>query len=90
MLAACTYHAIAELNEVHKPDNGLTASSMDLVTLEFLLAEMRAVQIEHGGDQLMQPRDLDQIEDSSILGNAEKMLFFIKELVASAEDPSLI
>jgi hypothetical protein len=50
MLAACTYHAIAELNEVHKPDNGLTASSMDLVTLEFLLAEMRAVQIEHGGD----------------------------------------
>lgn len=38
----------------------------------------------------MQPRDLDQIEDSSILGNAEKMLFFMKELVASAEDPSLI
>jgi hypothetical protein len=30
------------------------------------------------------------IEDSSILGNAEKMLFFIKELIASAEDPNLI
>jgi hypothetical protein len=90
MLAASTHHAISELNEVHKPDNGLTSSSMDLVTLEFLLAEMRAVCIEQGGDQLMQPRDLDQIEDSSILGNTEKMLFFMKELVASAEDPSLI
>lgn len=30
------------------------------------------------------------IEDSSILGNSEKMLFFIKELIASAEDPNLI
>ena len=50
MLAASTYHAIAELNDVHKPDNGLTSSSLDLVTLEFLIAEMRAVSIEHGGD----------------------------------------
>ena len=59
MIAASTHHAIAELNEVHRPDNGLTSSSIDLVTLEFLLAEMRAVNIENGGDQLMQPRDLD-------------------------------
>jgi hypothetical protein len=29
------------------------------------------------------------IEDSSILGSPEKMLFFIKELVASALDPEL-
>lgn len=38
----------------------------------------------------MQPRDLDQIEDSSIIGNPEKMLFFAKELIAAAEDPTLI
>lgn len=30
------------------------------------------------------------IEDSSILGNPEKMLFFVKELIAAAEDPNLI
>lgn len=30
------------------------------------------------------------IEDASILGSSEKMLFFIKELIASAEDPNLI
>jgi hypothetical protein len=46
MLSASVYHAIAELNEVHRPDNGLTSSSMDLVVMEFLLAEMRAVGIE--------------------------------------------
>jgi hypothetical protein len=38
----------------------------------------------------MQARDLDVIEDMSILGNPEKMLFFIKELGAAAEDPNLI
>mgnify|MGYP006950426700 CR=1 FL=1 len=38
----------------------------------------------------MQSRDLEVIEDSSILGSSEKMLFFIKELIASAEDPNLI
>ena len=38
----------------------------------------------------MQSRDLDVIEDSSILGNAEKSLFFMKELIAAAEDPHLI
>lgn len=30
------------------------------------------------------------IEDDSILGNPEKMLFFTKELIAAAEDPNLI
>lgn len=90
MVAASAHHATSELNDVHRPENGLVSSSVDLVTMEFLLAELRAINIESRGDQLMQPRDLDQIEDSSILGNAEKMLFFVKELVASAEDPSLI
>jgi len=58
--------------------------------MEFLLAELRAVKAELRGDQVMQSRDLDVIEDSSILGNPEKMLFFIKELIAAAEDPNLI
>jgi len=30
------------------------------------------------------------IEDDSILGNPEKMLFYSKELIAAAEDPTLI
>jgi hypothetical protein len=61
----------------------------NLIALEFLLAELRAVKAEMKGDIAMQSRDLEVIEDSSILGNSEKMLFFIKELIASAEDPNL-
>jgi len=33
---------------------------------------------------------LDVIEDDSILGNPEKMLFFTKELIAAGEDPNMI
>lgn len=62
----------------------------NLITVEFMLAELRAVRAELRGDQAMQARDLDVIEDMSILGNPEKMLFFIKELSAAAEDPNLI
>jgi len=46
--------------------------------VEFLLAELRAVKTELRGDKVMQSRDLDVIEDSSILGNPEKMLFSLK------------
>jgi hypothetical protein len=54
------------------------------------LAELRAVRAEQNGDQIVQSRDLEVLQDSSILGNADKMLFYAKELVASAEDPSLL
>lgn len=37
-----------------------------------------------------QSNDLDVIEDCSILGNSEKMLFLIKELIATAQDPELV
>ena len=33
---------------------------------------------------------MDVIEDDSILGNPEKMLFFTKELIAAGEDPNMI
>lgn len=52
--------------------------------MEFLLAELRAVGAEMRGNIVAQSNDLDVIEDSSILGNSEKMLFLIKELVATA------
>ena len=58
--------------------------------MEFMLAELRAVKDELRGNQVVQSRDLELIEDDSILGNPEKMLFFIKELIAAAEDPNLI
>jgi len=50
MIAASAIHATNELNDVHRPDNGLLSSSLDLITMEFLLAELRAVNIESRGD----------------------------------------
>ena len=45
---------------------------------------------DFNGDRITSPRDLDLIYDNSILGNSDKMLFHMKELVASIEDPNLI
>ena len=45
VVAACN-HACAELQEVHKPDNGFISAATDLVTYQFLLAELRAVRAE--------------------------------------------
>jgi hypothetical protein len=62
----------------------------ELVTMEFMLAELRAVKTEQRGELVVSSRDLDIIEDSSVLGNSEKMYFLIKEMAASHEDSSII
>lgn len=80
-----------ELQTVHKPDNGFMSSALDVVTLQFLHAELKALRAEElGGDRVNSARDLSLIEDDSIIGNSDKMLFIMKELVASIEDPTLI
>lgn len=81
----------SELHDVHRPDNGFMSAAMDVVTLQFLLAELKAIRSEEvEGDRINSARDLELITDDSILGNADKMLFHMKELVASIEDPQLI
>ena len=81
----------SELHEVHKPDNGFMSSAIDVVTFQFLLAELKGVRSEEvEGDRITSARDLDLLADDSIVGNSDKMLFHMKELVASIEDPNLI
>lgn len=76
---------------MHKPDNGFMSAALDVVTMQFLLAELKGVRAEEvGGDRINSARDLKLIEDDSIVGNSDKMLFHMKELVASIEDPALI
>ena len=76
---------------MHKPDNGFMSSAIDVVTLQFLHAELKAVRAEeYDGDRVNSARDLDLIADDSIVGNSDKMLFHMKDLVASIEDPELI
>ena len=81
----------SELQEVHKPDNGFMSAAIDLVTFQFLLAELKGVRAEEvEGDRVNSARDLELIADDSIVSNSDKMLFHMKELVASIEDPNLI
>ena len=59
------------------------SSAMDVVTLQFLHAELKSVRAEEvEGGRINSPRELDLIADDCILGNADKMLFHMKELVA--------
>lgn len=67
------------------------SSAIDVVTFQFLLAELKGVRAEEvEGDRVNSARDLDLLADDSIVGNSDKMLFHMKELVASIEDPNLI
>lgn len=52
-VGASIHHAVDELREVHQPDNGLVSSMQNLITLEFMLAELRAVKAELRGDKGM-------------------------------------
>ena len=67
------------------------SAALDVVTFQFLLAELKGVRAEEvEGGRVSSARDLDLLADDSIVGNSDKMLFHMKELVASIEDPNLI
>ena len=66
------------------------SAAMDVVTLQFLLAELKIVRAEQMGDLIQTSKEVDVIGDNSILGNSDRMLFYSKELLATAEDPSMI
>jgi hypothetical protein len=87
--SAC-FHAVREILDCHQPDNGLIASLYELITMEFMLSELRAIKAENRGDNIVSSRDMELIEDTSVLGNSENMLFFMKELSASHEDSTII
>ena len=64
-------------------------AAMDTVTYQFMLSELKVVRAESTGDTRSEPKIIDALTDSSIVGNSDKMLFLTKELVASIEDPSM-
>lgn len=72
-LVATIQHVCKELYEVHRPDNGFISATQDLVTMQFLLAELKAVRAESRGALVAQSADLEQVQDESIIGNSDKM-----------------
>lgn len=88
-LVSAMQAASQELLDVHKPDNGFMEAAMDVVTYRFILSELKVVRAEDRGETGAQSKVLDVIQDSSILGNPDMMLFLTKELVATIEDPAM-
>jgi hypothetical protein len=76
---------VRDLSDVHKPDNGLLLTSLEKSTYDNLIQELKQVQDE---DSLSAERSkgIDKLEDNSVVGNSDKMLYFAKELASSAKD----
>ncbi|CDW82479.1 UNKNOWN [Stylonychia lemnae] len=84
-VVAAMQGAFQELNEIHRPDNGLMTTALEISTYRYFLAELKVVK----GERTLSidpPLGMNYIEDDSILGNSDKMLFYTKEFVAAAED----
>ena len=77
--------AFEEIKEVHRPDNGLTATSLEIATYRYFLSELKVIKGENTLT-IDKPSGLNYLEDDSILGNPDKMMFYAKEFLASAED----
>ena len=85
-IVAAMKGVMEELHDVHRPDNGQTDASIDLCAYKYLLAELKVVKGEQ--QLLIEPtaKGLHYLEDDSIAGNPDRMLFCAKEFVASGDD----
>jgi hypothetical protein len=85
-VCASIERAIRDIQDVHRPDNGLTATALEIATLNYLIAELKLVKDGETG-VFDRPAGMEHLSDDSIVGNADKMLFYTKELAACAHDP---
>ena len=85
-LMAAVNGACLEIQEVHRPDNGLSTSCLELITLKYMQAELKAIQNDENGGPLKRIEGIQHLEDDSILGVSDKMLFYTKELKSSVEN----
>lgn len=77
--------AVREIQEVHRPDNGLQASALEYAALQVLLADFKVVKEGENG-MFEQSAGYNHLSDDFVVGNPDKMLFFTKELAACAND----
>lgn len=77
-----------ELQDVHRPDNGLMSTALEVTCLRFLNAELKNIKEgQHG--MFKRAEGLSLIDDDSILGCPDKIMFFTKEMAASSMDPEM-
>lgn len=76
---ACVERSLMEINEAHRPDNGLIATALEITTLDVLLGELQGV-LDCETGMAEEPAGMNYIKDDFVVGNSDKMLFFAKEL----------
>lgn len=82
---AAIQRAINDSIEVHRPDNGLLTTLLEKSIIHYLQAELLVVDNQSKLD-IDKIQGLNYLDDNSIVGNPDKMLFYTKELAASARD----
>ena len=63
----------------------MTTTALEISTYRYYLSELKVVK----GEKTLaieKPTGMNYIEDDSILGNSDKMMFYSKEFLATAED----
>lgn len=77
--------AVQECIDCHKPDNGLLTTLLERSVYKYLSAELSVVESQESR-YIEKSSGLRYLDDNSVVGNADKMLFFAKELAASSRD----
>jgi len=80
-------YTINELLEVHKPDNGLLSTCLEISTYKHLMDDLKLSADESPSN--LKSKGKFYLEDSSIVGNPDKMLFYVKELAICGKDPNV-
>ena len=88
-ILATIERTVSDVEQVHKPDNGLMAASLEISTLSFLVAELKL--IKEGGDKGEHKiaNGINHIEDTHVMGSmgsADKMLLFTKQFAVRSHD----
>lgn len=82
---AAVQRSFLDTIEAHRPDNGLLTTLLERSMLHYLSAELEVVDNQANLNYEKQ-EGLQYIDDNSIIGNPDKILFYTKELAASARD----
>lgn len=77
--------ATKDLYAAHRPDNGLLSAALDLQAYRFMQQELENVRAQAA--LLEQPDGMLHLEDDTIAGNPDYLLYLTKELAASKTNP---
>lgn len=78
--------ASKDLYAAHRPDNGLMSAALDLQSYRFMSQELEKVKAQASLYDA-QPDGMLQLEDDTIAGNPDYLLYLTKELAASKTNP---